>query len=195
MFGIGLSRTGTKSLTQALRRLGYTATHFPFTLEEIDRHDAATDTSVAYRFEELDFRYPGSKFILTVRETESWLDSCERHWAVRAPIDALSQIEREVVERTRMSLYAGLDFDRERFRSAYFRHRERVLAYFSDRPDDLLVIDICAGEGWEKLCAFLHKPIPDFPFPRITVARAQAGLPRKGLAWLSRLARRSHSRQ
>jgi hypothetical protein len=27
------------------------------------------------------------------------------------------------------------------------------------------------------------------------VARAQAGLPRKGQAWLSRLARRSHSRQ
>ena len=45
-------------------------------------------------------------------------------------------------------------------------HERRVRAYFADRPDDLLVIDISAGEGWEALCPFLGVPVPDKPFPR-----------------------------
>jgi 3'(2'), 5'-bisphosphate nucleotidase len=35
----------------------------------------------------------------------------------------------------------------------------------------LLVLDITAGEGWEKLCPFLGKPIPDIPFPKANVTR------------------------
>ena len=35
---------------------------------------------------------------------------------------------------------------------------ENILMYFQDRPEDLLVIDICGGEGWEKLCPFLDLP-------------------------------------
>jgi hypothetical protein len=27
-------------------------------------------------------------------------------------------------------------------------------------------MNICDGEGWEKLCSFLNKPIPDVPFPK-----------------------------
>lgn len=26
-------------------------------------------------------------------------------------------------------------------------------------------MDICAGEGWEKLCVFLNVPVPNAPFP------------------------------
>jgi 3'(2'), 5'-bisphosphate nucleotidase len=43
--------------------------------------------------------------------------------------------------------------------------------YFKDRPQDLLVIDVTAGEGWEKLCPFLGKPTPDIPFPKANVTR------------------------
>ena len=42
ILGIGLSRTGTTSLTRALEILGLRAVHFPRRLREIRRHDAAT---------------------------------------------------------------------------------------------------------------------------------------------------------
>jgi hypothetical protein len=37
--------------------------------------------------------------------------------------------------------------------------------------DRLLVIDICAREGWETLCPFVGKPIPDAPFPHVNRSR------------------------
>ena len=41
----------------------------------MDDLDAACDTPIPYLFEELDQRYEGSKFILTVRDLDSWLKS------------------------------------------------------------------------------------------------------------------------
>ena len=64
-FGIGLSRTGTTSLTLALEALGLSVAHFPTTMKQIEEHDAATDTPVAASFQSLDSRFPGSKFIYT----------------------------------------------------------------------------------------------------------------------------------
>ena len=42
-----------------------------------------------------------------------------------------------------------------------------IKEYFKDRPGDLLVMNICEGEGWEKLCPFLGVPIPNEPFPNV----------------------------
>lgn len=44
-------------------------------------------------------------------------------------------------------------------------HNKEVLEYFKHRPNDLLVMDLAAGDGWENLCAFLRKQAPDVPFP------------------------------
>jgi hypothetical protein len=41
-----------------------------------------------------------------------------------------------------------------------------VREHFADRPGDLLVLDITAGEGWDRLCPFLGLPEPGVPFPR-----------------------------
>jgi hypothetical protein len=45
IFGIGLSGTGTRSLSWALITLGYTVKHYRYSLEEIALHDASTDIS------------------------------------------------------------------------------------------------------------------------------------------------------
>jgi hypothetical protein len=63
-------------------------------------------------------------------------------------------------------VYGGTRYERERFRRAYETHERSVREYFRERPADLLVLDICAGEGWERLCPFLGCEIPDTPFPR-----------------------------
>ena len=32
-------------------------------------------------------------------------------------------------------------------------------------------MNICAGDGWERLCEFLDVPVPDVPFPRENVGK------------------------
>ncbi|MBU1849693.1 MAG: hypothetical protein KKH40_03100, partial [Nanoarchaeota archaeon] len=49
----------------------------------------------------------------------------------------------------------------------YYQHHEDVLSYFKNRPQDLLVINVCAGDGWEKLCSFLKLPVPNKLFPHV----------------------------
>jgi hypothetical protein len=71
---------------------------------------------------------------------------------------------REFHQKLHRALYGG-DFERERFREAYFRHVDQVTRYFKGRDGDLLVLDISEGEGWEKLCPFLGKPNPGVAFP------------------------------
>ena len=47
----------------------------------------------------------------------------------------------------------------------YDEHNKQVIAYFKDKPSQLLVMNITEGDGWEKLCKFLNKPIPNKAFP------------------------------
>ena len=168
IFGIGANRTGTTSLTEALKILGFRSTSdwshhqemakllirnrfdFPF-LEEID---CIADLPIPSIYPELDREFPGSKFILTLRDVQSWLVSQRRHHArVHGPVfeNAL--------------LYGVWRFDAEIFERRYQEHNERAMKYFAERPHDFLVLDICAGEGWDKLCPFLGVPPPDVAFP------------------------------
>lgn len=182
VFGIGLSRTGTHSLTRALHVLGFDTVHYPVdrtTLETLLRGDARfslleyydgiTDITVAPYYEDLDQAWPESKFVLTVREEESWLCSCRDHWArfstSRFGEDQKSTTSMEIHRFLRAAVYASYEFDEDRFRRVYRRHREQVTGYFTGRDDDLLVLDVAAGEGYEKLALFLGVPVPAQPFP------------------------------
>lgn len=96
ILGIGLSKTGTKSLIGALAQCGLRTAHYvehvrtlcgvgtwfsgDFEKDSLADCDAAADLPIAPFFAQLDRRYPGSKFILTVREVESWLSSVRKHW-------------------------------------------------------------------------------------------------------------------
>lgn len=157
VFGIGLSKTGTLSLNSALMSLGLNAKHLPRNLDEIEFLDAATDTPIARAYKELDRRYPGSKFILTKREEEEWIKSCHDFFGDRVLAPWMRELQTD--------LYGVDSFDQLMFRMARQSHHEDVLDYFSGRAADLLVMNICAGEGWEKLCPFLGVRPPGFPFP------------------------------
>ncbi len=56
--------------------------------------------------------------------------------------------------------------DKDLWRNRRMKRESQTREYFKGRPDDLLILDICGGDGWEKLCNFLSLPIPsvDFPF-------------------------------
>lgn len=184
VFGIGLSRTGTLSLAAALQHLGYRAAHFvqhlqarrgetswfagDFEADSLDGYDAAVDLPIPAFYPQLDARYPGSRFILTIREPDSWIASVRRHWA-RWPISETPDDTDDPRGRyrrwVRLATYGTFGFSETRLRFACEAHTRNIRAYFANRPQDLLVFDICGGEGWDKLCPFLGKPIPDAPFP------------------------------
>jgi hypothetical protein len=157
IFGIGLTRTGTTSLTEALRILGYSAVHCPMSYEEIDQHDASTDTAIAARFEFLDLLYPQSKFILTYRSIDSWIESAAS--LTRSDNDPIWKLE------TRSKLWGSFVFDREKFIDGYHKHHSKVLCYFKNRPNDFLIMELEATEKFKKLCTFLNKPIPNADYP------------------------------
>jgi hypothetical protein len=164
VFGIGLSKTGTTSLNMALEILGFSSIHYPVTWSQINQHDAATDITIASRFKELDELYPGSKFILTVRDSNKWLESCQNHFTYFTEQKFLPENRKFYLEQ-RVKIYGTKIYDRVLFQEAYKNHIHNVQNYFGHRPQDLLVIDIPAGDGWVELCSFLQLPAPKQAFP------------------------------
>lgn len=175
IIGIGLPKTGTTSLHHALRRLGYDSIHTPtdrrtaeqirrgdYRLEVLERHDAISDIPIPAIFPQLDVAFPGSRFILTMRDEDSWIQSQKGAWFnARPPAPSTTRA------LYRGMLYGVIDFNEERFRWVYRDHLRRVSEHFSgERDDDLLTLDLAKGDGWERLCAFLGVPEPDEPFPR-----------------------------
>jgi hypothetical protein len=93
VFCIGFHKTGTTSMEQALRILGYRVTgpdhvHDPeiartlhqVTAELSHRYDAFQDNPWPLVYKEMDALHPGSRFILTVRDEEKWYDSNRNHF-------------------------------------------------------------------------------------------------------------------
>lgn len=156
VFGIGLARTGNASLRQALDILGYSCIHFPRHILQIENCAAAVDTSVTVGFKFLDLMYPGSKFILTTRDTESWLESCEAYWAKH------HKVQDAFIAQVHRTLYGTEQFDQAMFTAAMSNHIADVLTYFGRRKDLLL---FRATDGWTPICEFLGKPMPDMPYP------------------------------
>jgi hypothetical protein len=180
IFGIGLSRTGTSSLTKALNLLGLRVIHYPsdvityqelshgnYKLSILEKYDGITDIVCSPFFVQFDQTYPNSKFILTIRDIESWLVSLESHWASRE--DYLSHdktdIRSNIVRFYRAVTYGINSFSKQRLEYVYQRHEIEVREYFVNRPESLLIINITAGDGWQKLCKFLDLPNPEQPFP------------------------------
>ncbi len=164
VFCIGYPKTATSSLDEALSILGYRNAHWLRAammprggwVEYIRKSpfDAFSDSPMDRigLFKELDKAFPGSKFILTFRDNESLLRSWNYYMSV-----------------------SPWSFDGEegnkRLIKMYEEHLKSVKEYFKDRPNDFMVLDIFGGDGWDKLCKFLNKPIPNVDFPKKRVSK------------------------
>ena len=196
ILGVGLGRTGTMSLTLALRRLGFRAMHYDrVRLNDIldgsntapdfrryDDVDAVLDVPSSYFYRELLDAYPKAKAILTVRDVEAWWKSIERHVNVHFPYLPPKTFGYDHRRRTLGDapmtdpgahnhfmmlllncVYGSTIALEYLYKKKYLDHNASVL---HEVPTErLLVMDVTAGDGWEKLCAFLELPVPDEPFP------------------------------
>ncbi|HEY1961368.1 MAG TPA: sulfotransferase [Rhizomicrobium sp.] len=196
VFGIGFQKTGTSSLAAALEILGYRTNHGvfinhpekrrslhiapPLTTEKvaaqalplIAEYDALTDNPWPLLYRELDAAYPGSKFVLTVRDPQNWIASLVQHFDDR---------ESDVLEW----IYGcrSVRGNEARCLEVYASHNAAVRAYFANRPAALLELSFDSPRSWNALCDFLGKPTPAKPFPHANTAaeraRKQSGFWRK----------------
>ncbi len=172
IFCIGFHKTGTTSLAVALKALGYRVTGpngvndpniennvLSMAYKLVEKYDAFQDNPWPIIYKELDAKYPGNKFILTLRSPDTWIKSQVMHFGCKhTPM--------------RKWIYGvGCPEGNEDIYIKRFEdHNKEVLDYFKNRPKDLLVMDLAQGDGWDKLCPFLGVEIPNLPFPHANKA-------------------------
>jgi SAM-dependent methyltransferase len=175
VFCLGLTKTATSTLAEALGMLGIRCYHWGgppawkavvdalragelLTARLPDGWGAYADIgSLLSRYRLLDLQYPGSRFILTMRDEDAWINSRRRH-----------------VERNQQAHAAGryhgtkLELDEDGWRAQWRGHVEGVREYFAGR-DDLLELDLTRQPRWDELASFLGVDAPEAPFPAANV--------------------------
>ncbi len=194
IFCIGRNKTGTTSLKQALEDFGYRVgnqheaeklfrfykdRNFRPLIEYCESAEAFQDIpfSLPYTFVALDQAFPGSRFILTVREENAWFDSLVRFQTKMHGKGALPTIEdlksdpycyRGFAYETKKYAYGLPDddlYNRERWIEHYRRHNAMVQDYFRCRPADLLTIDVSDPAAYRQLADFLGQTPRGDAFP------------------------------
>jgi hypothetical protein len=130
----------------------------------------------------LDAAYPNSKFILTIRSSaEEWYHSRITHHIKKISKNGKLPTEEELREYKYRNKRKGFIlfmqksvygypsvplYDKQAYMANYENHNARVVEYFENRPDDLLILNLEEDGAFEKLCWFAGldplkaKPIP-----------------------------------
>lgn len=195
-FCIGRNKTGTTSLKVAFEELGfvvgrqrpaerlYDEHYFAGRFEPIIEYcrtaevfqDVPFSLPETYRY--LDGAFPGSKFILSVRDDpEQWYASVVAFQSARFGSDGeLPTIEdlraatyvRPGWALNKLRLYGTTEqdpYNKQRLIAHYVRHNQDVQEYFSGRPDDLLVVNLAEPEAWSRFLAFVGATSDREAFP------------------------------
>lgn len=171
IFGIGLNKTGTTTLLQCGKYLGFRCSGSDRSLlkDYVIRNDFTRIRHIVSEFQlfvdwpwpliykEMDQMLPGSRFILTVRKSEDlWFESLKNHSLTTHPTIHCRK------------LAYGYNFPhkyRKEHIQFYTAHNENVRSYFKNRGHQFLEICWEDGDGFEKLCSFLNCPKPDIALP------------------------------
>lgn len=185
VFGIGLSKTGTSSLRDALILLDYNVarmnkrlTHkvlsggISSALDVSEHFDAFEDMPWPLLFRELFAKYGTSaRYVLTVRSSaEVWVASMKKHQLQNHIEKAFSP------RRTVYGPAYAFGFERE-YTAFYEAHNQSVREFFAAQNASHVLLEACweRGDGWPELCRLLECHIPDVPFPH---ANADADRPK-----------------
>jgi hypothetical protein len=204
VFCVGCNKTGTTSMAKALGDMGLIVGVqwlAELMLYDWARRDfrrlflycltaqAFQDAPFSYpfTFQALDQRFPGSQFILTVRDSpEQWYDSLTRFHTALLGLDhiptvddlkAATYIRRGFMYDANRLVHATPPddpYNRDVLIADYDAHNNAVVEYFRHRPVDLLVLNVAELGAYAKLCRFLGKPCTgeQFPWENKTADRA-----------------------
>ena len=136
-------------------------------------YSACLDFPSCNYYKELMEFYPNAKVILTVRDDDSWikswnvlnnsvLNSYTFKFLAKIPYTSF-KLQKDI--HNKMILSKGGAFkgalNDEAIKKRFNEWNQSVIDYVP--KDRLLVYQV--KDGWEPICKFLDKPIPDIPFP------------------------------
>lgn len=197
----GIPKTGTKSISKALRFLGFTV--FDFEEQNLDFFDhwlevfqngtkpdikrvyqhaeAIVDVPGTFIYEEILEVFPDCKVILSEREEDSWVNSLVNQLNQLQPrlnkLALLSPTARKLVNVLEYYWNAIVGSHNPKctyvFRKRYRIHNHRVKSIVP--ADKLLVYNV--KQGWKPLCDFLGCKVPTVPFPHENIRGEIAHVP------------------
>ncbi|KAA0187836.1 Sulfotransferase family protein [Fasciolopsis buskii] len=140
-------------------------------------YQATTDNPGCTIYKQLMKIYPQAKVILTTRDPQTWIQSVRATVRPKKPIfqpGFLGSLKARLMfpagfphmldQTLSLSLGQDVDFDDdEQMIRGFIRWNEEVTRVVP--ADRLLVFRV--KDGWEPLCQFLNKPIPQEPFPHV----------------------------
>jgi len=194
VFGAGFGRTGTMSLKFALEKLSIGPCYHMREVVSRPSHiklwydisrgehpnwnrlfsgfNSAVDFPVCLFYKQLINIFPEAKFILTLRDFDTWYISTA-NTIYKVPSILPDWFERVVypirmfivmqVNLIWVGLFKNNFSDRDSTKLVYYEHIESVKKIIP--ADKLLIYNV--KEGWEPLCEFLDVDVPDIPFPKV----------------------------
>ncbi len=184
IFDISQAKSGTTSLAMALQILGYKTihgcpeNHAADFVARILQNDMKLSLVNAYEavcgalnfcYYQLDDWYPDARFIYFDRDEDSWVRST-RHQLDANDHSGMTNVNKLTpFTLARLQNLGCLHTDDD----VYLRHRfqlrrAEIMAHFENRPEKLLVMQVT--DGWQPLCDFLGRPIPNAAFPQLNVS-------------------------
>ena len=195
VFGTGFGRTGTNSLKIALEKLGMGPCYHmkeivirpahikmwydvaqgehPKWHKVFKNFNSGVDYPLCLFYEDLMETFPDAKFILTLRDFESWYKSTVNtvykvptmlpDWFLTLiyPIKKLIMMQNTLIWG---GLFNNNFNDKESAQLVYNEHIDKIKRTI---PRDRLLI-YYINEGWEPLCEFLNIDVPvNIPFPKV----------------------------
>lgn len=180
IFVIGSNKTGTTSLSKSLSILGFRVCPeycyvpdskilknfqdglYKELFDMVELYDAFEDRPWNHTdfYQILDKKYPNSKFILTIRDTDKWITSVKK-WGNK--IGLFNPEFYKIVSETCYGVDSYLE-NESIMKAKYNERNYEIINYFKEK-NNLLIIDVEKGDGWEKICPFLDCEIPVEPFP------------------------------
>ena len=145
----------------------------------LNGYEAAVDFPGSLYYKELMQKYPDAKVVLTIRPAEKWYKSVSDtiYNLPRGPKRLMMKIigifKPEVGHIANVFDYVDNAIWGNLFKGR-FEDKEFAIQRFDEwteevkrvvPKDKLLIFEVT--QGWEPLCTFLNKPIPDIPFPRV----------------------------
>lgn len=138
-------------------------------------YDIATDMACPF-VDQLIEAYPEAKIVIVQRDFDSWWESYEAGvWdnlfapRQRFVVMLISHVLRSRAAIAMAKMSYGLfhaktpDEIKENARKTYDQYYQRI----RDMVPPERRLEYTMGDGWEPLCEFLGKEVPDMPFPRL----------------------------
>lgn len=196
IFCIGRNKTGTTSLKKAFEDLGfvvgnqrkaelllheYISGNFQAVIDYCRTAQVFQDVPFSYpeTYKHLDQAYPGSKFILSVRDSpEQWYQSLLKFHSIKfgegktptsEDLGNARYVWKGWIKKAMEYSYNTPEndpYNKEILINHYISYNNAVAEYFKFRPDDLIVINLSETGSYQRLMKFLDikSPYDEFPW-------------------------------